>query len=276
MFIHFVPLMFLICLGICFAAEPLTNLFFHNPAEPVYLMTLWGFRIMPFFMPFGIIVLHFVCYAQAINKQFMVNLLSLLDGVVYMCVLSLLLIEAYGINGIYMAVVLNSVAACITILFYSCIVNRKIPHNMDELMMIPDYLGVKEEERLDLSVQTINDVVKISQMVQDFCLNLGIDEKRSYLAGLSLEEMAGNVVGHGYTKDKKKHAIDVRVVYISDEDDVVLRIKDDCKPFNPEERSRIIDKNDLSINIGLRMVYKIAEDVQYQYLLGLNVLTIRI
>jgi anti-sigma regulatory factor (Ser/Thr protein kinase) len=147
---------------------------------------------------------------------------------------------------------------------------------MDELMMIPDYLGVKEEERLDLSVQTINDVVKISQMVQDFCLNLGIDEKRSYLAGLSLEEMAGNVVEHGYTKDKKKHAIDVRVVYISDEDDVVLRIKDDCKPFNPEERSRIIDKNDLSKNIGLRMVYKIAEDVQYQYLLGLNVLTIRI
>ena len=88
--------------------------------------------------------------------------------------------------------------------------------------------------------------------------------------------MAGNVVEHGYTKDKKKHAIDVRVVYISDEDDVVLRIKDDCKPFNPEERSRIIDKNDLSKNIGLRMVYKIAEDVQYQYLLGLNVLTIRI
>jgi len=276
MFSRFVPLMFLICLGICFAAEPLTNLFFHNPAEPVYLMTIWGFRIMPFYMPFGIIILHFICYGQAINKQFMVNLLSLLDGVVYMCVLSLLLIESYGINGIYMATVLSSVAACITILFYSCIVNRKIPQNMDELMMIPDYLGVKEEERLDLSVQTINDVVKISQMVQDFCLNLGIDEKRSYLAGLSLEEMAGNVVEHGYTKDKKKHAIDVRVVYISDEDDVVLRIKDDCKPFNPEERSRIIDKNDLSKNIGLRMVYKIAEDVQYQYLLGLNVLTIRI
>ena len=57
---------------------------------------------------------------------------------------------------------------------------------------------------------------------------------------------------------------------------MILRIKDDCKAFNPEERSRIIDKNDMTKNMGLRMVYKIAEDIQYQYLLGLNVLTIRI
>ncbi len=52
-------------------------------------------------------------------------------------------------------------------------------------------------------------------------------------------------------------------------DDVILRIKDDCVPFDPGERRRIAEDTDKTKNIGIR-------DVQYQNILGLNVLTIRI
>ena len=276
MFRRFVPLMFVISGILSLLATPLTDLFFHNSFEPVYLMTLWGFRIMPFYMPFGIIILHFICYGQASRKPFLVNLLSLLDGVVCTSVYSFLFIKTYGINGVYIATVISNITTTLVIFLYSIVKNKAIPKNMDELMMIPDDIGYSIDDRLDLSIQNIKDVVSISELVHDFCVERGIDPKRSYLAGLSLEEMAGNVVEHGFTKDNKKHTVDVRVAYISDEDDVILRIKDDCKPFNPQERSRIIDENDLTKNIGVRMVYKIAEDIQYQYLLGLNVLTIRI
>jgi len=64
-----------------------------------------------------------------------------------------------------------------------------------------------------------------------------------------MEEMAGNIVGHGFTKDNKRHLIDVRVVHKGD---------------------------DIMKNIGIRMVFKTASDIQYQNILGLNVLTIRI
>ena len=89
-----------------------------------------------------------------------------------------------------------------------------------------------------------------------------------------MEEMAGNIVAHGFTKDRKKHSIDVRVVHKDDE--AILRIKDDCTPFDPGERRKIAEDGDLTRNIGIRLVSKIARDVQYQNLLGLNVLTIRI
>ncbi len=46
--------------------------------------------------------------------------------------------------------------------------------------------------------------------------------------------MAGNVVEHGFTKDKKRHAIDLRVTV--KDSDVILRIKDDCVPFDPGTR----------------------------------------
>jgi anti-sigma regulatory factor (Ser/Thr protein kinase) len=86
--------------------------------------------------------------------------------------------------------------------------------------------------------------------------------------------MAGNVVDHGFRKDKKKHTVDVRVVY--KDDSVLLRIKDDCIPFDPAERQKITYPDDPAKNIGIRMVYRMADDIQYQNMLGLNVLTIKI
>ena len=34
--------------------------------------------------------------------------------------------------------------------------------------------------------------------MQSFCREHGVDMRRSYLAGLALEEMAGNIVAHGF------------------------------------------------------------------------------
>ena len=89
-----------------------------------------------------------------------------------------------------------------------------------------------------------------------------------------MEEMAGNVVSHGFTKDDKEHSVDVRVVH--KDGDLILRIKDDCVPFDPGERQSIVESDDVLKNIGIRMVFKLAKDIQYQNILGLNVLTIRI
>jgi LytS/YehU family sensor histidine kinase len=86
--------------------------------------------------------------------------------------------------------------------------------------------------------------------------------------------MAGNVVIHGFSKDSKSHAVDIRVVH--KDDDVILRLRDDCVPFNPKERQQLGDPSDPTKNIGLKMVFRSSKDVQYQNILGLNVLTVRI
>ncbi len=53
-------------------------------------------------------------------------------------------------------------------------------------------------------------------------------------------------------------------------------LRDDCVPFDPGERQRMTADDDPVKNIGIRMVYRIARDVQYQNMLGMNVLTVRI
>ena len=202
------------------------------------------------------------------------HVLALLDGVVCVVAFSALTIRTLGINGIYLSMTFNGIVTTLVIIGYAWRKRRHFPHSMDDLMVIPEDFGVSEDERMDLSIVSIGEVVTVSRKVQDFCLERGIDQRRSYLAGLSMEEMAGNIVEHGFEKDNRKHYVDIRVVHKND--DVILRIKDDCIPFDPGERSRMASDDDITRNIGIKMIFRMARDVQYQNILGLNVLTIRI
>ena len=254
-------------------AVPLTRLFYRDAADPVYQMTVAGFRILPLCMPLSIICMQFTCYAQASGKQLLLHILTALDGVVCVAGFTALLIPSMGINGVYIAEVLNSVVCALAVIVYSWIVRRAFPRNMEQLMVIPDDFGVEDDARIDITVRSIDEVSTFSQQVIDFCRRRGINERIALLSGLFLEEMAGNVVAHGFNKDGKPHSVDVCVVHKGD--DVILRIKDDCIPFDPAERQEIADPKDPLKGAGIRMVYRSAKDIQYQNILGLNVLTIR-
>ncbi len=274
MFNRFIPLMCAVSAAVIFCAVPLTRIFYSDAAQPVFSMTAWGFRILPLCMPLSVICMHFTCYGQVSGKQGLVHLTGLVDGVIAVAGFTALLIPSVGMNSVYIANVLNGVVTTLLFFGYACLKNRRLPRNMEELMVIPADFGAPEDARMDLSIRSLDDVVKVSQQVQSFCLSRGIDGRRAYLAGLSMEEMAGNIVDHGFTKDRKRHSVDVRVVH--KDDDIILRIKDDCVPFDPGERRALAEGADPAGNIGIRMVFKIARDVQYQNILGLNVLTLRI
>ncbi len=274
MFRCFVPLMCAVSVVIILLAVPFTQQFYRDPSAPVYMMTVRAFQILPLSMPLSVICIHFVCYGQVSDKQALIHILSVLDGIICIAAFSALLIPTLGMNGVYIANVLNGVVTLLTVFVYSVLKNRRIPRNTEELMVIPDSFGVSENDRMDLTVRSMSEVVLVAEKVQSFCLEKGLDARRAFLAGLAMEEMAGNVVSHGFTKDKKKHSVDIRVVY--KKSGVVLRITDDCKPFDPGERRKLTDPSDPASNIGIRLVFKIAESVEYQSVLGLNVLSIRI
>ena len=274
MFRRFIPMMCAVSAGIILCAEPFTRLFFQDPSEPVYRMTVWGFRILPICMPLSIICMHFVCYGQAAGKRALVHVLALLDGVVCVAGFTALLIPWLGINSVYIANVLNGIVCFLVIVLYARIKTKRFPADVEQLMVIPNDFGAEADARIDVAVRSMDEVLLVSKQITGFCRRRGIDERRVYLASLCMEEMAGNIVEHGFTKDHKRHSIDIRVVH--KEDSVILRIRDDCVPFDPKERKELVDPNDFMKNAGIRMVYRIARSIEYQSLLGLNVLTIQI
>ncbi len=274
MFRRFVPIMAAISVLISVFAVPLTRMFYQDPSAPVFDMAVWGFRILPFCMPLSMIMMHFVCFGQEANKQILVHTLSVADGVLDVAGFSALLVPFVGIRGVFEANILNGVVTTLIILIYSFIKNGYFPRNMAELMVIPETFGVPAGQRMDLSLKTIDEVISVSEAVQTFYEEQGIEHRRAMLAGLCMEEMAGNVISHGFTKDNKKHTVDVRVVRKNN--DVIMRIKDDCVYFDPIERLKSFDPDDPFRNVGIQLATSIAKDVSYQSILGLNVLTIKL
>ena len=271
---NFIPILFAISLVIMFFAQVLTRMYYRDPSEPVYMMTVTGFKILPFCMPLSIIMTHFSNYWQASDRRIQVHMLSFLDGVAGVVLFSLLLIGKMGVTGVYTANVLNGFIAPVFILIYSCIYNKHFPRAIDELMSVPPDFGVPVYGRIDIILRDMESVVGVSGKLQEFCKERGIDKRRAFLASLFLEEMAGNVVMHGFKADKKKHYIQVCIACRPET--LILSIKDDCIPFNIEHRAQIMDQEDVTKNIGIRMVSKTASEMHYQNILGLNVLSIRL
>ena len=267
-------LMFGIIALLILLAEPLTQLFYRNPADPVYGMTVMGFRLLPLCMPLAMVSLHFASYTQVTEKKPVSIVLPIVDGAVGVTLCSFLLIPAMQMNGLYLANILNGVICFLVILAFAWLDLKRCPRSLEDLMAIPARIGVPESDRIDISVRSMEEVMDVSRRVIAFCEEHGVDKRRSYLAGLCMEEMAGNVVGHGFTKDKKQHSVDIRVA-LKDEQ-IVLRIRDNCRAFNPADYARAMDPDDEGRNVGIRMVYRMAADVSYQNLLGMNVLTMRI
>ena len=95
------------------------------------------------------------------------------------------------------------------------------------------------------------------------------------LAGLCREEMAANIVEHGFKKGRKKdHSINIFACVENDE--VLLRLRDNCEKFDPNTKLKMYTDDDPTKNVGIKMVSKIAKEMNYQTTFGMNVLTIKL
>ena len=185
----------------------------------------------------------------------------------------------FSIDLIFSAILSLATTLVLVIGALTDVLHGLIPNDVERaalnqyMLVIPEGFGAGEKDRIDISVRKIDEVVDVSRQVIAFCAERGIDERRSNFAGLAMEEMAGNVVDHGFTKDKKEHSIDIRVTHRKD--DVILRLRDNCIPFNPSEAAALMAPADGMKNVGIRIVYSLTTEIKYQNLLGTNVLTIR-
>jgi anti-sigma regulatory factor (Ser/Thr protein kinase) len=145
----------------------------------------------------------------------------------------------------------------------------------EKRLLVPRDFGIAAGEELSISADTMTEVVGMSRIAGLFCRENGIDRKKANALALCIEEMGRNIIEHGFT-DGKEHSIDIRILLKDGE--LILRIRDDCLPFNPVERYELIrqQEEDPTKNIGLRLVVNMCRDMQYLSALGINSLIIRI
>ena len=90
-----------------------------------------------------------------------------------------------------------------------------------------------------------------------------------------MEELCLGIIKERFETDPKKHTIELRVVHKGE--DIFMSLKDDCKPFNPKERSELVNPQDDSPkSISIRVFMGIVKDTEYRLTLGFNVFTVTV
>ena len=252
----------------------LSGLFFTDHASNVFKLSYQLFVIYGCSIPLALIAQIMTNYLQATGHNFFVNIMSLVDGFFAGVIPALILAPVLGALGVWISNPIGLVITILTVPIYAFIFWKRTPKTLDEWMFLRPGFGVSDEDCLDIQIENLEDVSETSARVQEFCDAHDIAARPGYYAALCLEEMAANVVKHGFSLDNKKHSLNARAIYLNDS--IMLRLKDDCRAFDPTEMAKFIGDEKSFDNIGIRMVKKIADDVTYQNMLGLNVLTILI
>ena len=127
---------------------------------------------------------------------------------------------------------------------------------------------------MEFSCQDMDSVIEASMSAYDFALRKTGNQKKAMLVALSIEELAGNVIRWGF-EPNKKNVIDIRITY---QDQLTIRIRDNCKPFNPKKWLEMYQpsEDDTVSNYGIRMTIQMMKDIQYMSTLNLNNLLIKL
>lgn len=146
------------------------------------------------------------------------------------------------------------------------------PRSLTELTYIPSSISAPRENRYKAVIRTEADAVQASEEAVDFCIRKGMSRRSANYCGLCIEEMAVDAIRNRFKNQKQ--TIDLRIIYENEEIRILLR--DDSEKFDPNEWLALCAPEEAERSIGIRMVSKIAKEMNYSCALGLNVLTIRI
>lgn len=232
-----------------------------------------GLRFYAVSMPLYGINIVFMNYLQGCRQLKLAHVVCIFDNFVFIVLTALLLGNIMGTDGVWIAFPIGEVLMLAMLFVIAAVKSRKVPSKMEDFMFLPQGFGVPEEEQMDMSIQSMEQVIDLSRSTEAFCRKHGADQRKTYLIALCIEEMAGNIVRHGFN-DGKQHNIDFRLV--KKEDEFLISLRDDCRPFDPKKQLEIMCPDDPCSNIGIRLVYGMAKEVNYVNTLKMNNLFIKV
>ena len=254
-------------------AAPLLISLFLGGDPAVHAIAVPGLRLYCLSYIPCVITADFRNYYQGIRKIGFTNLISFFENTGLLIPITWIFGKLMGLSGVWIGTVVAQAAVVLLILFIVWIKTGKAPCSAETVSLLGQDFGADEKDTIEMSVQDLDSAVKASKQVYDFCNEKGLRSRTSLIAGLCVEEIAVNIIEHGFTKDNRSHNADVKMVVKGDR--CILRVRDNCINFDPTKYLEMHQSNDPAAHIGLKMVMGLAKDIDYNNSLGLNNLYMR-
>ena len=224
----------------------------------------WFFIINIFF---NIILNSYKVQGRMWLVNFIVFIENFLTGVI-----TLTTIPAFGVNAAWLASLWSNIIVLAIILVSVFVWRKRFSLSAASILKLPDDYGASKDQYVEYKVESLDDVSAVSESVVNFCKGRGADSKKSFYAGLCIEEITRNILQHGKFHERSS-LVDVRVVCT---DEMTIRVSDDCQKFDPREIIKMYNPEMPEKNIGLRMVAKLANSIDYYNNAGINTLIMKL
>ncbi len=245
---------------VLFFAAPLLSRIYTSDPEVIDL-SVFSIRCMALGLVLDGISEVFQDYLQGIRNRKLVNILCFTERFFIPVGTALILGLTFGTRGIMASVAVGKVLLVSVLFAVICIRNKGIPGNAEGYMFLPDGFGGSAEDNIDAQIITLEDVALESRRAEEFCRAHGVDERKSGMMSLFVEEMAGNIVSHGKPRGKGSVCADYRLY--ADGGKICLSLRDYCEAFDPIKYEEIHREDSAEKNPGIRMVMKMAKDIRY-------------
>lgn len=236
-------------------------------------MATKGLRIYALSIFFYGLNVAFINYTQGMRRMVVSDIFCFLVNFPFIVLPALALFGVLDADAVWWSFLIGESINLICIIVYAAIRKRGFPFRAKDYLFLSDGFGVSEENLLDFSVTEQSQVVPASEGVAEFCEEKGATPKESMMLSLFVEELSNNIIKFGFA-DGKRHSIDIRVIKL--DNGWTLRMRDNCKRFDPTEWIKLHETDDKTKNIGIRMVCGMAKKVEYLSTMDLNNITITI
>ncbi len=207
---------------------------------------------------------------QSMKKKKMSTVLRILEAWGFILVSALILSRFWGEKGVFIALPVGEVMSTLFILIIVAI-NKKSPRiHLEDLLLLDRSFGVDDSDIWERSISQKNEMTSVLEEVENFLTSQEKDSGTRQKCILVLEEICGNIMEHGFIKSN--NIIEIKV--ISNLNGVTIRIRDNCKKFDPVKYWETVEQNDREHNIGLRIVMKTAKNIIYSNIVKMNNLII--
>jgi len=198
-------------------------------------------------------------YTQAIKQGKLSFLISITEGLILPVTLAYLLSGVMGIDGIWVSFLLAEVGTIILIYLSTRLIAQRSHGDLSGFFLMGNYQDVPV---LDVTIKnSLIDAVGISQKLINFAQENGVDPKTSVLIGMAVEEMAVNIINYN------PHKIEYMDILTKiGEKEITVAFKDSGTEFDPSTYTPADEGSFESIEV----LQKIADEISYARLIGLN------
>lgn len=239
-------------LSILFIVYPQALLFLYSVKDPADIpIVLNALRLFAISYVGTAITFLYTFYAQAIQKNQLSTIISLLEGLIVPITVASALSFIIGGNGIWISFTIAEVVTILFIFAYSNHTNKKTNGEYSGFFINKHNGGNVFEYTISGNV---NEAVDLSREVHNYLK----EDKSAILVSLAIEEMLVNII----KINKEVNTIDV--IVRNNDENILISIKDTGIDFNPLVENKNFEFDNISV------LNKIASNIDYSRVLGLN------